>query len=502
MISWLIFVTLLGACVGSFLNVVVYRVPLGKSIVSPPSACPKCNHQLAWYDNVPVLGWVWLRGKCRYCANPISPQYPLIEAATALLFAGAFWVCYVSGLRPDFKGPPPEATAAIFVVTLALIGSLIAATLIDARLFIIPLSIPWFVTGVAVVVIPASVWFFPAAVQHVKLPPANAALVEGDALRALMPPYGRSGAVESAVMELKREPVIVSAAPWAGDRMTGAAIGAAVMLVIANVLLRRGVLPLSFPPLPGEVDEELKESPHGIGQVALLLVPLISAGLAAWDLDAEWRRGWVRLQPLAVTGACMAATYIVAVFVMLAASTMMRRGASTAATAVDDHAQHFGDYPYSVRHEMLKELLFVGLPVVGAVIGAILVGGSGPSGQPLFGDAMHVLGGVLLGYLASAGLVWAVRIGGSLGFGKEAMGLGDVHLMGAVGAVAGWQVGVLAFFVAPFIGLAHTAIVHGFGKLLRFENRQIPYGPHLAVATVIVMILKEPLTAYFGVLFG
>lgn len=82
---------MIGACIGSFLNVVVYRLPAGISLVHPPSRCPKCRNTLKPYDNVPVLGWLWLRGRCRYCKTRISPRYPLIEAATGLLFVAAWW---------------------------------------------------------------------------------------------------------------------------------------------------------------------------------------------------------------------------------------------------------------------------------------------------------------------------------------------------------------------------------------------------------------------------
>ena len=76
----------LGAAIGSFLNVVVYRVPAGLSILWPPSRCPKCFHQLGMGENIPILGWLLLRGKCRHCRTPISPRYPLIEAITAVIF--------------------------------------------------------------------------------------------------------------------------------------------------------------------------------------------------------------------------------------------------------------------------------------------------------------------------------------------------------------------------------------------------------------------------------
>jgi len=79
----------LGLIIGSFVNVVVYRVPAGASIVSPPSACPQCGHAIRARDNIPILSWLLLRGKCRDCAAPISWRYPLVELGTALLFVAA-----------------------------------------------------------------------------------------------------------------------------------------------------------------------------------------------------------------------------------------------------------------------------------------------------------------------------------------------------------------------------------------------------------------------------
>jgi leader peptidase (prepilin peptidase) / N-methyltransferase len=76
----------LGAAIGSFLNVVVYRIPAGLSILWPPSRCPKCLHGLGAGENIPILGWLLLRGKCRHCQTPISSRYPIVEAATAIIF--------------------------------------------------------------------------------------------------------------------------------------------------------------------------------------------------------------------------------------------------------------------------------------------------------------------------------------------------------------------------------------------------------------------------------
>lgn len=85
---WAVFAGLLGLAVGSFLNVVIYRVPVGMSVVSPASRCPNCGAAIRNRHNVPVLGWLVLRGKCYDCKAPISPRYPLVELATGLLFAG------------------------------------------------------------------------------------------------------------------------------------------------------------------------------------------------------------------------------------------------------------------------------------------------------------------------------------------------------------------------------------------------------------------------------
>lgn len=91
-----LFVFALGASIGSFINVVVYRLPAGLSVLWPPSRCPHCFNQLKAYDNVPVLGWVWLKGRCRYCKSPISLRYPVVEAATGMMFLLIFLIFNVS----------------------------------------------------------------------------------------------------------------------------------------------------------------------------------------------------------------------------------------------------------------------------------------------------------------------------------------------------------------------------------------------------------------------
>ncbi len=81
-----IFIFILGAVIGSFLNVVIYRIPLGKNIAFPASHCPQCHTPLKWWHNIPILSWVFLRGKCYFCHAPISKRYPIIELISGILF--------------------------------------------------------------------------------------------------------------------------------------------------------------------------------------------------------------------------------------------------------------------------------------------------------------------------------------------------------------------------------------------------------------------------------
>jgi leader peptidase (prepilin peptidase)/N-methyltransferase len=110
-----------GACIGSFLNVVIYRVPAGKSVVRPGSACA-CGAPIAWYDNIPILSWIFLRGRARCCGRHFSARYPLVELLTAALFV-ACWLRF-----------SPAAALCGWV----LLGSLICATFIDLDHMVIP----------------------------------------------------------------------------------------------------------------------------------------------------------------------------------------------------------------------------------------------------------------------------------------------------------------------------------------------------------------------------
>lgn len=130
----------LGLLIGSFLNVVVWRVPRGESVVHPPSACPRCGHRIRSRDNVPVLSWLLLRGRCRDCGAPIARRYPLVEAGTGLLFA----------LTAAFTGPSWTLPALLYLAAVA-----VALTLIDLDVHRLPdaIVLPSYVVGAALLLL-------------------------------------------------------------------------------------------------------------------------------------------------------------------------------------------------------------------------------------------------------------------------------------------------------------------------------------------------------------
>ena len=132
-----VFAFALGAIVGSFLNVVIHRYPLEESIVFPPSHCPDCRARIRWFDNVPVLSYLWLRGRCRDCRQAISPRYPLIELANGLFYLAIFL----------HTGPTPG-----FLLLAAFVSMIVVLIYIDAEIQILPdvIDLPGIAVGIAI----------------------------------------------------------------------------------------------------------------------------------------------------------------------------------------------------------------------------------------------------------------------------------------------------------------------------------------------------------------
>ena len=367
-IEGIIYLFVLGACVGSFLNVVIHRLPKGMSLLTPPSHCPYCKTRLHWYDNIPVIGWIYLRGKCRYCGHRISPRYPIIEAITGGLFVFYYIMFFLRGIGMAASWP-------MYFLDMALISGLLAASVIDAEDFIIPAGIPWFLAGAGIVM--HAVVDRPNVVGNILIGPAKMSL----------------------------------------------SAGAGLGLAISIVLLHFGVFPLSF--AEGDLmDHEREELSKKNEEV-----------------------------PPEMTAA-------------------------------------------EVRTEMRKEMLFLIPPMLlGGISLELHIASGGVARMWAQADTILWLNaglGALFGGMAAAFLVWIIRILGSYAVGREAMGLGDVHLMFGIGAVLGAGAASVAFFIAPFL-----AILVALYMRLAHRQRQFPYGPFLSLAAAIVMLCYGPIEQYY-----
>ncbi len=403
---YIIFFFALGSCVGSFLNVVVWRLPRveyedgdtwlrgfmrsWQALSYPPSHCPKCSNRLKWYDNLPVVGWLKLAGKCRFCSEPISMRYPIVEATTGLLFTFYYVMFFMVGFGPCREWRTPSGVVAfsqaemlitehwpIYLLDMMLIGALVAATLIDWELFIIPLEIPYFVVPFALVV--------------------------------------------HAVWDRPNWPGALNPSPSAAALAAGAGIG----VIVSLVLWTMKILPVSF-------------ADGG---------PLLEIDKAKLEKDVPPEQ----------------------------------------------------DYsPAQIRAEMRKEMLFL-IPPLAIGMAWVLMTWKIPALANWWAGVLREnqwvrgLLGSVLGFLVGGFVVWIVRILGSYGFGREALGLGDVHLMAAVGAVLGPGPATVAFFIAPFFGIVKAVMM-----LFTTKNRELPLGPYLSMATAVVMVFYCPIADYLS----
>ena len=437
---WLMsgFLFFLGCCVGSFLNVVIWRLPALGTIVTfknrtarltlswPPSHCPMCHNAIAWYRNIPVLGWLMLRGKCGSCQAPISARYPLVELGAGLiylsLYLGFFDAHWNHGPTPDFRGG-----VVAMILYLIFVSCLLAASAIDADFFIIPLRIPYLVMAVAL----ASCVF---------------------------------GAPE----------MLPSAAPAsiAGKLAFGGTVG----LLLSNALVFLKILPRSFStaqdpagnaddiPLPPIPPPTLKKSWPQItaGCVIALIV------LLAWAL-------W----------SATAAAFVTMIGGMLA----FLIGVLPRPAMAPDDSQLVLDESADVnaRGEISKEILFFLPPLCLAILAAII-----PIALPAFPWLERLLG-VLLGLLVGGGMIWVIRIIGTLIYGRVAMGAADAPLMAAIGAVVGVPAVIVVFFLAPVLGLAWAIV-------LKFQGKPniLPYGPWLSMAAILTLFVGNPIVHWYA----
>ena len=450
-----VFVFLIGACVGSFINVVVYRLPrvqepegtgLLRSLVlsvgalsHPPSTCPKCGNRLAWYDNIPVLGWLLLRGRCRYCRLPISPRYPLVEALTGGLFLLHFFVLFVWQLGPchpvrttvdafgivrQIEVPLLRATGwPILALHLWMIASLLAASLIDAEHFHIPLWVCWIMAAVGIV--------------------GHPLLVSADVAGSL------------------------AVGPLVGAMAAGGAIG----LCVSLLLLRLGWLARSFAdgePILDALRDRIAQSEDVSATNATHAAPPAppTPGSAAASSPPPSAAPPTSAPPLP---------------------------GSPATALVDQDVWT----PPRIRAEMRREMAFLLPPMsLAFALGALNLlspGGARAAGSLTASPVVATLLGAIFGALVGGLVVWVFRILGSYVFGREAMGLGDVHLMFGVGAVIGAGAATVGFFLAPLAGLAYALYA-----LIARRQREVPFGPYLGLGSYVALVFYCPIALYLA----
>jgi leader peptidase (prepilin peptidase)/N-methyltransferase len=390
---WIIFTFAFGCCIGSFLNVVIYRLPREKSLVKPPSACPACGRHIQFYDNIPLISYILLGRKCRYCKAPISPRYFVIELLTGLVFVFTYYLFFRSYMR---AGIPAFLSGGwlLYLVTIILLSGLIASSAIDLELWIIPIWVCWVIAIVGII---------------------------GSALAPLL--------IDNKIVDGYR------LFPYSSASTSALALGAAIGLGISMLLLVTGLLKQSY------------DFP-----------------------EAETKNG----EPKPENGA-------------------ENKNPASSIEHPESSINH--------RIESLRELLFL-TPIIAGAISVLLLT---KKVEPIHGfwlgfaerPVVAGLFGSVFAYFIGCGIVWTARILGTLVFGKEAMGLGDVHLMGAAGSCIGAVPITAAFFAAPFFGLG-WALVQMFFK----KTRQIPYGPFLSIGIFIAIIAHDRIWGYLAWMRG
>jgi len=475
----LVFVVAFSACVGSFLNVVIYRLPRGQSLSFPGSRCPSCGFAIKWYDNIPLLSWLVLRGKCRQCSSPISPRYLVIEAATAALAAGLYICFYVLDMREGLG--EFQDSWITFIAYGLLVAGLLACSVIDIEHWIVPLEVCWAVSVIGV-------------------------------LAAAIDPPG--------------EQMLAAVSPGMG----AAGLGAIVGLAISLILVKKGKLQQSFidaETSPIDQDEQAENDPAQrksytpqaaktsllsdiVGEILFLTPPAIFGVIAYFLAGAS---ATMPGQPILTNRALVFCIVAMGAAVGLVMSLLLRRMGIIQKGLMDRHTPPTAvaitkEHGVNPRLEILWEVLFLAPAIVLAIAAYLLVTHveSVSSAWEYFNDARveyvnasytwrsgwrfapNLLGveNAVLGYLIGGAWIWGIRILGTLGFGKEAMGLGDVHILAAVGAVCGWIVPSLVFFAAPFMAMLWALHLLASGK-----QRELPYGPWLAAATLVVIIFYD-----------
>lgn len=462
-------VAIFGAIVGSFLNVVIFRLPRDQSVMRPVwSFCPHCNARIGAIDNVPVLSWLFLRGRCRNCSAFISDIYPLIECLTALVFVMIWDGLLNAHVIATIEARSFSTSWPIIVAYLSLFAGLLATATMDIESYMIDIRILVFVMIVGVA--GHAAWWG-------KMDPADWAKTTTDPahLPAALCLVG-----------------VAMGATWAATALVASRVrrhnpqdgGGAARLESDNNA-EAGAQENS--PLPTAY---LFSGTEGrFRPIHIVLLVAIILGLTLWsafkpdgtigDLGfGSGQRGFI---------ACF-----VFMLVLILAS-MVRREADEQIVEELEAERH------TARSIALGEFAYF-IPAIAVGVGLLvyfrLSDRMDSDWHELLGSANHHVAGAsvaIAGMAFGATLGWTVRILGTLSFGKEAFGSGDIFIMAAIGAVGGLWMVVFSFFLAALLTLIGV-----LATLFRKSSRAIPFGPWLALGAFVAMYLHDRLVGVFA----
>ncbi len=440
---WLLFFTAFGLSVGSFLNVVIFRLPRGLQLSKPTwSFCPHCETRLAWFDNLPVLSYLRLGGQCRYCSLPISVRYPVVELLTAIIVVVLLDAFFIAQWRQGLSNGIDLNERIyldwpLFLAHVILFTCLLAMSAIDLQHYWIDIRFTHFATIAGFVLF--SIWTPQASQNWIR-------------------PYDTTAVICLAVF---------------------------VTFVITLYFMNRAY------PVEDEIDPQIAESENNDESppdesraiiwppLLVLLFVIVSALLADGDRTGPVSRIWRAAIPLALL-----------LIAILREAATVRESDTEIIEAIEEEAP-------DARRQTLFELsiltpaIIVGVAMflllrtesTGSAITAILHWNPAGEWQPLWG-----LGTAASGYIIAAAIGWTVRILSNLAFGKEAFATGDIHMMAAAGAVIGWPTVLLGFVVTCVIASLGWVLLLPFKK-----TRAIPLGPWLLLGFLTATILYQPL---------
>lgn len=459
---WLSFWTILGLCLGSFLNAVIYRIPRRRSLRVPLwSACPNCRHRIAWYDNLPIISFFLLRGRCRHCTVPISTRYLVVEAGMAivvLMLVDAFLVGHVrQGLSASQFGLTDRLAYdwPILVSHVVLFACLLAMSAIDLEHYWVDIRFTNLVTIVGF------------ALHTLWTPTHSLAWVRPYDATAVMSLFAVSGLGLVWILMTRQS----QAEPDAAEEPSSD--------------VAAGFDPPSAPmPLP----PSLAAPSRVAGWIGVLLL----GGLFVVVIIVEAGYSPVQHTPRALLP-------LVMFFLLIVSESTVARESDQAIMDAIQEERH------TARRAVLSELILL-LPAIAlGAVGLWIMSGDGElptrtssalHAPVRFSDfallrhwtPLYGLATAASGYVIAGAVGWTVRIIFTLLFGKEAFGVGDIHLMAAAGCVAGWPIVVLGFFLTCGLAMVGWIVSLPFKR-----SRALPLGPWLSLSFLVVVIFYEPI---------